>query len=125
MPKTVWEQRVHGFKQIVDWATINLPKYNPYQFELCRNLDGLPRYAFAKRAGLTTRRYKEIETGESLPTDEAVTKILKSQTHVTGSFFEKWPETKLDFNQVVAVPVAIDYYQYKVFRNINPRMKSV
>jgi hypothetical protein len=123
-PKT-WFEKL-GIERIVDWSTVNLPKYNPRQFELCRHLDGLARWEFAKRAGLSTKRYTAIENGDVAPTDEEVEQIVKSQTHVMLGFLQKWPETEPDFSKVVAVPVAIDYYKYKVFRDINPpRMKVV
>lgn len=116
-PKPILER--YGFKRIIDWENINLPKYNPRQFRLCRHLDGLARWEFAKKAGLPTKRYTDIENGNVPPTEEEVDKILAAQTHVTRGFFEEWPETEPDFSKVVAVPMAIDYYQYKVFRDIN------
>lgn len=123
-PKTALEKL--GFERIIDWANINLPKYNPRQFELCRHLDGLAKWEFAKRAAMTTKRYADIENGHVSPTEAEVDQILKAQTHVVRSFFEQWPETEPDFSKVVAVPKAIDYYKYKVFRDINPpRMKVI
>lgn len=123
-PKT-WFEKL-GIEKIVDWSTVNLPKYNPYQFELCRNLDGLSRVKFAKMAGISAKCYADIENGNANPTEEEVDKILAAQTHVLKGFFEKWPETETDFARAVPIPIAIDYYKYKVFRDINPpRMKLV
>lgn len=123
-PKTYFEKL--GTEKLVDWSKVNLPKYNPRQFELCRNLDGLARWEFAKRANMPTKRYTAIEKGEIAPTEEEVDKILNAQGHVVKSFYEQWPETEPDFSKVVAIPKAIDYYKYKVFRDLNPpRMKPV
>ena len=125
-PKTVQEARVHGFERMVDWSKVDLPKYNPYQFELSRNLDGKTRSQLARKAKIPYKRYCDIEAGVVAPTDAEVVQIMKAQTHVIHSFFEQWPETTLDFSGVIAIPVAIDYYKYKVFRDINPpRMKVV
>lgn len=124
-PKTILEQRVHGFEHIVDWSKANLPKYNPRQFELARHLDGLAKCELAKKAGITTKRYADIEKGNALPTEEEVDNITGAQTHVLRGFFEQWHETEMDFSKVVPVPVAIDYYKYKVFSSINPKMKVV
>jgi len=124
-PKTVLEQRVYNFKHIVDWGKANLPKYNPYQFRLCRELNGDTRAQFAKKAILSTARYVDIEKGNVTPTEEEVDNIFTAQHHVLRPFFEKWPETRPDFSKVVAVPIAIDYYEYKIFRDINPRMKII
>jgi len=89
-------------------------------FEVARHLDGLSKCEFAKRAGLSTKRYSDIEGGNINPTDEEVQCILKSQTHVIETFFEQWWETKLDMSGPLAKNIPIDYYQYKVFREINP-----
>jgi hypothetical protein len=124
-PKTVLEQRVYNFKHIVDWSKVNLPRYNPHQFELARNLDGLARYQFAKKAKLPTKRYTEIEKGEAAPTEKEVDSITSAQTHVIREFFEQWPETEIDCAGFFGKTVAIDYYKYKVFSVINPRMKVV
>lgn len=113
------EKVVHGFKYIVDWSKVNFPKWNPRQFKLCRNLDGLAKWEFAKRAGLATKRYSDIEAGNILPTDEEFKKIFESQTHVIEGFFQQWPETEPDFSFHPARMKSIDYYQYKVFRDIN------
>lgn len=123
-PKT-WFEKL-GIEKIVDWSTVNLPRYNPRQFELCRNLDGLSRREFAKKAGMATKRYTDIENGNVAPAENEVDMILKAQSHVRKGFFQQWPETEMDFSKVVPVPIAIDYYKYKVFRDCNPpRMKVV
>ena len=115
-----WKERLFpDYKPIVDWSQVNIPKYNPYMFQLCRNLDGLAKWEFAKRAKLTTKRYSDIEDGNVLPTEEEVESIVKAQTHVIKKFFEEWPDNTPDFTKVVATPKAIDYYQYKIFRDIN------
>lgn len=124
-PKTILEQRVYNFKHIVDWSKVNLPKYNPHQFELARHLDGLAKWEFAKKAGMTTKRYTDIEKGNVLPTEEEVDNITGAQTHVLRGFFEQWHETTIDISGPLAKTIAIDYYKYKVFRYINPRMKLV
>jgi transcriptional regulator with XRE-family HTH domain len=124
-PKTVLEQRVYNFKHIVDWSKTNLPRYNPHQFELARNLDGLARYQFAKKAKLSTKRYTEIENGDVSPTEREVDNITAAQSHVLRAFFEQWPETEIDCSGFFGKVAAIDYYKYKVFRNINPRMQVV
>lgn len=124
-PKTILEQRVYNFKHLVDWSKANLPRYNPHQFELARNLDGLARWEFAKKAKLTTKRYSEIEKGEAAPTEKEVDGITAAQTHVIREFFEQWPETEIDISGVLAKTIAIDYYKYRVFCIINPRMKVI
>jgi transcriptional regulator with XRE-family HTH domain len=123
-PKVGLERVVHSFKPIIDWSKVNLPRYNPCQFELARNLDGLTKAQFAKTAGLSTRRYTDIEKGDVVPTEVEVDAITGAQTHVLRGFFEQWHETETDFSKVIPVPVAIDYYKFKIFRDINPpRMK--
>lgn len=124
-PKQGLEHFVGEFKYVMDWDKVKaFPKYNPHQFELCRNLDGLARYQFAKLAKLSTKRYTAIENGEVAPTEEEFQGILKAQTHVIDTFFEQWPETEMDCSGYYGKPVAIDYYKYKVFRDLNPpRMK--
>lgn len=124
-PKAVLEQRIHDFKHIVDWSKANLPKYNPHQFELARHLDGLARWEFAKKAGMTTKRYTDIEKGNLTPTEQEVDAITKAQNHALRGFFEQWPETTIDISGPLCKMAAIDYYQYKIFRDINPRMKIV
>lgn len=124
-PKTALEQRIYGFKHIVDWSKVNLPKYNPHQFELARNLDGLARWQFAKKAGMTTKRYADIEKGDVAPTEVEVDNITNAQTHVIREFFEQWPETEIDCTGFYGKVAAIDYYKYRVFRIINSRMAIV
>lgn len=124
-PKTVLEQRVYGFKHIVDWSKVNLPKYNPWQIELARHLDGLTKVAFAKTADMSTKKYSDIEKGNVTPTEAEVDQILGAQTHVIRTFYEQWPETEIDFSGPFGKLLAIDYYKYKVFRDVNPRMKAV
>jgi transcriptional regulator with XRE-family HTH domain len=110
----------------MDWSKVKaFPKYNPHLFELCRCLDGAPRYKFAKAAGLTTKRYSAIENGDVVPTDEEFQGILGAQTHVIASFFEQWPEYELDMSGPLARNVPIDYYKYKVFRDLNPPRMGV
>ncbi len=106
----------------MDWKQVkNYPKYNPFMFEIVRHLEGMAKWEFAKRAGLSTKRYSDIENGDINPTDEEVQSILKSQTHVIGTFFQQWWETKLDISGVLARNIPIDYYRYKIFREINPQ----
>jgi hypothetical protein len=113
------------YTPIIDWSKVVLPKYNPHQIELCRNLDGLARWEFAKLAGLTTKRYTAIEKGDIAPTDDEMQAILKAQTHVLIGFYEQWPETEIDCSGFFGKPIAIDYYKYKVFRDINPPRMAV
>jgi len=121
-PKTLLEKI--GVEKVVDWSKVNLPKYNPNQFELARHLDGLTRSQYAKVAGLSVKRYTAIEKGDIVPTEEDVCLILAAQGHVLKGFYEQWPETEIDCSGFFGKPVAIDYYKYKVFRDINPpRMK--
>jgi DNA-binding XRE family transcriptional regulator len=121
-PKTLLEKI--GVEKVVDWSKVNLPKYNPHQFELARNLDGLTRSQYAKVAGLSIKRYTSIEKGDIAPTEEDVCLILTAQGHVLKGFYEQWPETEIDCSGYFGKPVAIDYYKYKVFRDMNkPRMK--
>jgi hypothetical protein len=123
-PKVGLERVIPSFKSIIDWTKVSLPRYNPHQFELARNLDGLARYEVAKKAGLSTKRYGDIEKGLSMPTEAEVDGILSAQTHVLRGFFEQWPETEIDCSGFFGKPVAIDYYKFKIFRDINPpRMK--
>lgn len=104
---------------IIDFDKVNLPKYNPWTIKLARNLEGVARYEFAKRSKLTTKRYTDIENGDAVPTEAEIDKIAKASTHVLRSFFEQWQYTEPDFSQAVARPIPIDYYKYKVFRDIN------
>lgn len=110
----------------MDWSKVKAtPKYNPHMFELCRCLDGVPRYKFAKLAGMTTKRYSAIESGDVVPTEIEFQGILGAQTHVIASFFEQWPEYELDMSGPLAKNVPIDYYKYKVFRDMNPPRMAV
>lgn len=110
----------------IDWSSVNLPRYNPFQFLLCRNLTGLAKWQYAKKAGMTTKRYADIEGGNATPTEEEVDKILSAQTTVIRSFFEQWYETEIDISNGFGICKPIDYYKYKVFRDINsPKMKIV
>jgi len=124
-PKEGLERVVYNFKRIIDWSAVNLPRYNPYQFELARHLDGRTKAQTAKAAGMSTKRYSDIEKGNSAPTPEEVTQITMAQSHVIETFFEQWHETEIDWSSgCCGRPVAIDYYKYKVFRDINkPRLK--
>jgi DNA-binding XRE family transcriptional regulator len=126
-PKYGIEARAASFKRIIDWHNINLPLYNPRQFKLCRNLDGLTKWEFAKRAGLSTKKYSDIEAGNINPTTIEFEAIVKSQDHCLPGFFQQWPESEPDFSLPVAMPIAIDYYKYKVFRDINKpkEMKAI
>lgn len=123
-PKTLLEKI--GVEKLVDWPKVNPPKYNPRQIELVRHLDGLTKGAFAKKAGMSMKRYSDIEKGNVAPTEVEVDQILGAQTHVIRAFYEQWPKTEIDCSGYFGKPVAIDYYKYKVFRDINPpRMKAV
>ena len=124
-PKQGLEHFVSGFKYVMDWDKVKaFPKYNPHMFEMARCLDGLARYEFAKRAGMPTKRYTAIEKGDVAPTEDEFRAIVAAQTHVIDTFYEQWPETELDMSGYFGKNVAIDYYKYKVFRDLNPpRMK--
>lgn len=105
----------------MDWSLVKrTPKYNPFMFEVARHIDGLAKWEFAKRAGLTTKKYSDIEGGNIEPTEEEFNKIVTSQTHFIKSFFEQWWETELDISGPFAKNVPIDYYKYKIFRDLNP-----
>lgn len=105
----------------MDWSLVKkVPDYNPKMFKLVRQLDGLTKSQFAKRAGLTTKRYFDIEAGNVNPTNPEFQAILKSQDHVIETFFEQWPKTEIDFTGCIGVNIPINYYKYKIFRDINP-----
>jgi len=126
-PLSAEERHWLTIENIIDIDSVNLPKYNPRKFKIGRELEGLSVTEFAKAAHLSYKTYSASEKGDISPTEIQVDKIAKAQTHVLRGFFEQWERTESDFTQVVARPKAIDYYQYKVFRDINkPRtMKAV
>lgn len=126
-PLTKEQRFLNDAGVVIDFGKVNLPKYNPWTIRLARNLEGVARYEFAKLCKLTTKRYTDIENGEVPPTEEEIDKIAKASTHVLRSFFEQWQYTEPDFSQVVARSIPIDYYKYKVFRDINKpqSMKAV
>lgn len=110
----------------MDWSKVKqVPKYNPMMFTLCRHLDGSAKWEFAKRAGLTTKRLSDIENGISEATDEEVKKITACQTHVIETFFEQWHEYETKFLPYGGIPVQINYYKFKIFRDANPPQLSV
>lgn len=126
-PLTKEERHLKEVGVTIDLYAVNLPKWNPRMIEIARHLEGIARYEFAKRAKISTKRYTEIENGNVTPTDEEMQNIAKTSTHVLITFFEQWPLTEPDFRQVVPRPIPIDYYKYKVFRDINKpqSMKAV
>ncbi len=110
----------------MDWTNVRAtPKYNPFTFQLCRHLCGLAKCEFAKKAGLTTKRYSDIETGNVLPTESEFNAILQSQSHATAGFFEKYPTFELDISKGWGENIPINYYKYKVFRDLNPSPLSI
>jgi len=110
----------------MNWENVRaVPKWNPYKFELCRHLNGMGKGEFARKVGLPLRRYSAIENGEIEPTDDEVRRICDAQTHVLINFFEDWPLTTLDISGPFARTVPINYYRYKVFRDLNPPKMSV
>lgn len=108
----------------MNWKNVRaVPRWNPYKFEVCRHLNGMGKGEFAGKVGkvgMSARRYSAIENGEIVPTDEEVRGICEAQTHVLIGFFEQWPLTTLDFSGPFVRTVPIDYYRYKVFRELNP-----
>lgn len=119
-------EKKFGKKKIVDWSNVVLPVYNPHQILLARQLSGFSGVEIAKRAHMRYERYRDMERGEKVPTAEEMIRIRNAQDTVTLSFYRQWPETELETTTVGMIPKEIDYYKYKVFRDINkPRMKLV
>lgn len=118
--------RAASFKPIGDWGKIRMPKYNPFQFEIARHTRRLTKSELARKCKLPTVVISNIENGEKLPSEEEM-KIIIEVLNYPISFFEQFNETKVEFNGCIGRNIAIDYYQYKVFRDINaPRsMKLV
>lgn len=89
-------------------------------FTLARHLEGLTKGELAKRAGVTTKHLSDIEAGNVLATDEEVTAITKAQSHVIETFFMQWHETELDISKGWGENIPINYYKFKIFRDVNP-----
>lgn len=108
----------------MDLLEMNLPAYNPFQFELARHVRGLHRCELAKNCGMKTVDIKAIENGDRLPTADEL-KILMDDNalYFPEAFFTQWHEYILDMSGYLAKNVPIDYYKYKVFRDLNrPQM---
>ena len=104
----------------MEWSKVEkLPKYNPWCFGLMRHLEGLSRSEFARKAKMSTAALKAIEFGEIEPTEEQVDALVSAQSHLLKSFLGDWPETELDISGPLAKNVPINYYKYKVFRDLN------
>lgn len=105
----------------MDWTKVkNVPKYNPMMFTLARHLEGLAKYKWAKRAGIAAKRLSDIEAGNVLATDEEVVALTKANSHVIETFFMQWHEFETDFSKGFGVSVPINYYKFKIFRDVNP-----
>ena len=105
----------------MDWSKVNkTPKYNPHMIQMARHLECLSVKEMAAAAGLSGKKYSDIENGKIEPTEEEMIKITAAQTHVILSFYEQYPETDLDISGPLAKNVPINYYKYKVFRDMNP-----
>lgn len=75
---------------------------------------------YARRSGLSLKRYLDIERGNIEPTEDEFDAIHKAQTHVLKTFYEQIFDTRLDISGPLARNIPIDYYQYKIFRDKNP-----
>ncbi len=112
----------------MDWAKVkNVPTYNPVRIKLMRELEGLAKYEIARKAKIATKRYSDIESGNILPTDEEIDRLIASQTHVIKGFLTIFDLCETVFKEYGGVPRKINYYQFKIFRDINPpqSMKAV
>ena len=90
-------------------------------FEVARNVRGWTKADLSKKCNLTTKRISQIENGNVEPTQDEVDAIAGQYAcDFPLSFFQQWWETRLDFSGCVARNVPINYYKYKVFRDLNP-----
>jgi transcriptional regulator with XRE-family HTH domain len=96
-------------------------KYNPHQFRIARHLTGLSKWQYARKCGLTTQHYSDIELGEIEPSESEVSQIVKGNGHVLAGFFEHWPDSEIDLSRhFYGSHKPINYFKYKVFRAKNP-----
>lgn len=104
----------------MDWSYVkNTPKYNPFMFEVARHVRGFIKSDVRYCTGISVKNISDIENGVRLPTETEV-KLLCKGLNFPISFFEQWWKTKLDISGPLAKNIPIDYYKYKVFRDINP-----
>jgi len=104
----------------MDWSQVkNYPKYNPFMFEVARHVRGFTKGDVKYSTGIATKSISDIENGNRLPTDKEV-ELLSKGLNFPLTFFGQWWETQLDMSGPIAKNVPIDYYKYKVFREINP-----
>jgi transcriptional regulator with XRE-family HTH domain len=109
----------------MDWSMVEAtPKYNPFMFELARNVRGWTMHACAKKCGLPTSALYQIERGDRVPTDEEFA-ALQETLEFPPNFFHQWYETKIELHGCMGKNVPIDYYQYKVFRDVNPPRMAI
>lgn len=110
----------------MDWSKVKkTPRYNPFMFEVARHVRGWTKTDLSKRCKLAVKTISQIENGEIEPTQVQVD-VLASEhgTNFPLSFFEQYLETKLDMSGPIARNIPINYYKYKVFRDINPPQMS-
>ena len=104
----------------MDWSQVKrTPKYNPFMFEVARYSRGLVKTDVKYSTGISTKSITEIESGNRLATDKEMELLCKALNYPI-SFFQQWHETRLDMSGHLAKNVPIDYYKYKIFREINP-----
>jgi transcriptional regulator with XRE-family HTH domain len=109
----------------MDWSKVKkTPKYNPWMFEVARNVRALSMSDVARRTELPIKTISQIEKGIVAPTSEHVFRISRTLAF-PESFFQQWRPTKLDISGPLAKNIPIDYYQYPVFRKLNSQMQAV
>ena len=109
----------------MDWKKVDkVPNYNPFQFQLAREVRGSARYEIAQESKISTKRISDIEKGNIEATEEEVKKLSEVLDFPIG-FFEQFHETTLDCSGFFGRSVQIDYYKYKIFRDINPPQMAI
>lgn len=106
----------------MDWSKVKkVPEYNPYTFLLARHVRGWTKSDLSKKCKLPVATISKIENGEREPTLEEVIAIASEHAaHFPITFFRKWYETEIKFDGCLAKNIPINYYKYKVFRDLNP-----
>ncbi len=109
----------------MNWANVvKVPVYNPYTFELARHSRGFTQRQVSMKSGVDLEVVKKIEAGELAPSDDDVKKLAGLLDFPT-TFFNQWPETTLDINGCIGKNIPIEYYKYKIFRDVNPPLLSI
>lgn len=110
---------------MIDWYNITeLPKYNPFMFEIARHTRGEHKSKSALSMKMSVKDISDIEKGIRLPTIEEINKMCKWYNY-PESFFQQWLKYKLDLSGCLAKNIPINYMEYPIFKKMNPKFTTI